>query len=176
VFVNLTLPTCRPPYPLKPPPVLPIWQDVLFGLMSQVPGNPKRSTDAVDPSAKVAPTILLIDDDEALAQGLAKLLEKHRFKVRIATDGRQGLEILQSWAVDLVLTDIYMAEMEGLETIMRLRREFPRVQIIAMSGGSRRLGVDGLSLAKSLGASEIMAKPVQIGDLLATIRKLGLEP
>jgi DNA-binding response OmpR family regulator len=128
------------------------------------------------PGVHNAPSLLVIDDDEPLAFGLAKLLERQGFKVRVANHGRRGFQILRQNPVDLVITDIYMAEMEGLETIMQLRRERPRLPVIAMSGGSRRVGVDCLAMAKGLGAAEVLEKPVTIADLLAAIRKLGIIP
>lgn len=122
------------------------------------------------------PRLLVIDDDEPLAFGLAKLLERQGFNVRVANHGRRGFQILREHPVDLVITDIYMAEMEGLETIMQLRRERPQLPVIAMSGGSRRVGVDCLTMARGLGAGAVLEKPVAIADLLAAIRKLGIYP
>jgi DNA-binding NtrC family response regulator len=123
-----------------------------------------------------ATTILIIDDDELLAFGLGKLLERHGYQTRIATHGRHGLQIVRSAAIDLVITDIYMAEMEGLETIIQLRRDHPELKVIAMSGGAPHMGTSALTMALKLGANEALDKPVRIDRLLEVFARLGYSP
>lgn len=120
--------------------------------------------------------ILIIDDDEPVAFGLSKLLERHGFPTRVATNGKHGIRIIRSANISLVVTDIFMAEMEGFETIMQVRQLRPELKVIAMSGGSPYVGIDCLSMAKTLGASEVVAKPVGIETLLAALGRLGFHP
>jgi DNA-binding response OmpR family regulator len=79
-------------------------------------------------------TLLLIDDDDLLRRALIESLVKAGHKVIEASDGLQGCELARSLSVDLVITDLVMPVQEGVETIMTLRRERPRLPIIAMSG------------------------------------------
>ena len=117
--------------------------------------------------------ILLIDDDEAGAQGMAKLLRRHGYTVLLAANGVAALRLIEKQTVGLVITDIFMDEMDGLETIMKLRQRHTEVSIIAISGGSPRIPMDCLTLARSLGASSVLHKPVQIGDMLEAISLHG---
>ena len=121
-------------------------------------------------------SILIIDDDEALANGMKKLLLRKGFVVYTATNGRLGLHLLEHGSIDLVITDIFMAEMEGLETIVALKQKFSNICIIAISGGSRVVGLDCLDLAKTLGADRILRKPVTLQALLETIQQLNSTP
>lgn len=122
------------------------------------------------------PTILLIDDDAAVREGLAKLLQRHGFRVLPVPSGRRALRLLQGQPISLVITDIYMEEMDGLETIMCLEREHPGLPVIAISGGSPRMPVNCLGMARSLGARMALDKPVRIDSLMAAIRQLDLAP
>jgi len=79
--------------------------------------------------------ILLIDDDAPVRRTLRKMLERQGYEVEEAPDGKAGLTLYQENPADLIITDLIMPEMEGIETIMELRRRFPDVKIIAMSGG-----------------------------------------
>lgn len=127
---------------------------------------------AGDPAAPGS-TILLIEDDDALGSGLAKLLHRHGYQVVRASNGKLALQLLQRHRVRLVVTDIYMDGMDGLETIIRLRRERCRLPVIAISGGSPLIRVNCLEMARLLGADLILDKPVRIDDLLRAITALG---
>lgn len=117
--------------------------------------------------------ILLIDDDEAGSQGMAKLLRRHGYTVLLAANGVAALRLVEKQAVGLVITDIFMDEMDGLETIMKLRQRHTDIPIIAISGGSPRIPMDCLTLARSLGADGVLHKPVQIGDMLDAVVRHG---
>lgn len=123
------------------------------------------------------PRILLVEDDETLSQAIAALLQRAGHEVRQANDGREALKCFQGFQPDLVITDIIMPEVEGLETIRTLHRKAPTVKIVAISGG----GVGGpeqyLGMAQKLGAIATLAKPFSTHDLLAIVtRILGGEP
>lgn len=118
-------------------------------------------------------SILLIDDDAAGAQGMAKLLRRHGYSVVVAGNGVAALRLIEKEPIGLVITDIFMDEMDGLETIMKLRPRHPDVPIVAISGGSPRIPMDCLVLARSMGAASVLHKPVQIGTLLELISQYG---
>jgi DNA-binding response OmpR family regulator len=117
-------------------------------------------------------SILVIDDEEQLARMVCTMLEREGYHVVIANNGKEGLKYFRTEPMDLVITDIFMPEKEGLETIRELRREFPGVKIIAMSGGtSRAEGFSALPLAEKLGAACTLVKPFSRSDLLARVKQ-----
>lgn len=116
--------------------------------------------------------VLIIDDDAGVRRVLRQLLEREGFLVAEAEDGRKGVELFRQHPADLIITDILMPEMDGVETIIMLRREFPGIKVIAMSGGGRRRAEDYLPAAHRLGAHHVIEKPFEIQPLLAAIRGL----
>jgi DNA-binding response OmpR family regulator len=119
-------------------------------------------------------TILLIDDDDLLRGALMQSLVNAGHKVTEASDGRQGCELARSMPFDIVLTDLVMPVQEGVETIMTLRRERPKLPVIAMSGGvtNSRLYLD---IAGKIGAKRILPKPFMPKALLALVEQVLAE-
>lgn len=116
--------------------------------------------------------VLVVDDDETVRVFLAHVLDKSGFQVLVASDGREALDICRSNPVDLMVTDIFMPEQDGLETIMTIRRDFPEVRIIAISGGGYRCSGDYLAFAGKLGAQRTLAKPFGPEEILAAVREV----
>jgi len=113
--------------------------------------------------------ILLVDDDPDIRSLLKIMLTGEGHDVVEAADGTQALQVAQSQPFDLVLTDLIMPDKEGIETIMELRKKFPRIRIIAMSGGGVGRQEDYLGLAGKLGAMRTLAKPFGIKELKETV-------
>jgi DNA-binding response OmpR family regulator len=118
------------------------------------------------------PRIVVIDDEEALRRMLRLALERAGYEVVEARDGNEGLRLCHLAPPDLLITDLLMPDKEGLETIMDLRRDFPQVKIIAVSGGGHSGGLNFLAIARRLGAQRTLAKPFQLPELLATVKEL----
>ena len=78
--------------------------------------------------------ILLIDDDEGMRRWTSYFLNKAGHDASTAEDGQPGIELARKTDFDLVITDIFMPEKEGLETIMELKKEHPHLPIVAMTG------------------------------------------
>lgn len=116
--------------------------------------------------------ILLIDDDEAVRDVLRQTLTHFGHTVIEAANGKEGLASFQSVGADLMITDIVMPEMEGLELLMELRKRKPPIKIIAISGGGRGNAADYLRTAKVMGAAKVLAKPFTNEALLAAIDEL----
>ncbi|MDY6987588.1 MAG: response regulator [Thermodesulfobacteriota bacterium] len=116
--------------------------------------------------------ILVVDDDVQIREMLRQLLERAGYEVAEAPDGRQGIRLYRQEPADLVITDIIMPEKEGLETIRELRRDFPDVKILAISGGGRVLADEYLRLAKQFGAERTLAKPFDQKELLEAVHEL----
>jgi CheY-like chemotaxis protein len=115
------------------------------------------------------PYILVIDDDALVRQALMLVLESRGYEVQCAPEGRQGLRAYQKRRPDLVISDIIMPEMEGIQTIMELRILSQDCPIIAISGGGRFGELDFLTVAKELGATATLSKPFETEDLLRTV-------
>ena len=120
----------------------------------------------------VPPSILVIDDDETTRHVLRAILEREGYTVLDAPDGDKGIRQYQENPTDLVITDIIMPGKEGIETIRDLRREFPNVKIIAVSGGGRIGPVSYLKMAKGLGALRTLNKPIDRTALLKTVEEV----
>jgi len=116
--------------------------------------------------------ILIIEDDDQTRSMLRQVLEREGYEVVDAPDGREGIRLYRGKPTDLIITDIIMPEKEGIETIMELKRDFPDVKIIAMSGGGRIGPDEYLHVAKKLGAQRTFAKPVEREEMLKAIREL----
>ena len=116
--------------------------------------------------------ILVVDDDEAANRAIAFMLKTEHFEVVEAHDGAQAMAVLRSQPIDLVLCDIFMPVSDGFETIGNVRRKFPDIPVVAMSGGGA-LGVfDVLPVARRLGAHETLEKPLSMEKLIAVITQL----
>lgn len=115
-------------------------------------------------------SILVIDDEDSLRDALRRNLQKSGYHVIEANEGKQGLQQLANSPVDLVLIDIFMPGKEGLETIRELRRSYPNIPVIAMSGGGSKGMADVLRVATLLGARRTLLKPFTGQELLDAVR------
>jgi DNA-binding NtrC family response regulator len=113
-------------------------------------------------------TILVIDDQEPIRSLLRAALEGDGHEVLEASNGRLGLELYRERSADLIITDIVMPEMDGLEMILELTSNFLNVKVIAMSGGRESEGP--LYVAKLLGARQTFLKPLDMEKLLSAVR------
>jgi len=116
--------------------------------------------------------ILLVDDDDTVRTVLSIMLEREGHTVVQGVNGNDALRQLRHHTVDLVITDLVMPEKEGLETIMEVRRTYPQLKVIAMSGGGTGRSKAYLTMAKSLGAERVLKKPFTAEDLLKEIKTL----
>lgn len=116
--------------------------------------------------------ILVIDDDVVFRQMLRKVLERAGYETTEAADGKEGIELFREAPADLVITDIIMPEQEGIETIQELKRDFPGVKIIAVSGGGRLDPKEYLKTAEQFGAVRTFNKPFDREEFLDAIREL----
>ena len=112
--------------------------------------------------------ILVIDDQEPIRSLLRVALEGAGHEVRDATNGRRGLALYRERAVDVIITDILMPEMTGLELLLELTRNFLNVNVIAISGALE--GEGELNVAKLLGARQTFQKPFDMKKLLSAVR------
>jgi CheY-like chemotaxis protein len=119
--------------------------------------------------SKTSGKILVLDDDDAVRGLLQQALSDAGYEVMSARDGREGMRLVAQHPFDLVLTDLIMPDQEGIETIRNLRRDYPSIRIVAMSGA---MDAVYLKAAELLGAHVALRKPIDCQDLVRTIREL----
>ena len=116
-----------------------------------------------------AATILVVDDMAGIRGLLRKVLTGAGYNVIEAADGKEALEQMRTSQVDLVLTDLVMPEMDGIETIRTIHMQWPELKIIAMSG---EFGGQFLHVAELLGANATVPKPIRPEVLLNMVRRV----
>jgi DNA-binding NtrC family response regulator len=110
------------------------------------------------PSANV----LIVDDEERFLKTTQALLEKEGYKVLTAVDGRQGLETLKDKRIDVVVLDVKMPGMDGVEVLQRIKADHPLVEVLMLTGhATMETAIDGLKL----GAFDYLTKPCDISTL-----------
>jgi CheY-like chemotaxis protein len=121
---------------------------------------------------------ILIADDEPMVRTLLRvLLRSAGHEVREARDGSEAVQACREADFDLIVCDLLMPAMDGLETIRELRRDHPRLKVVAMTGGGGLgAGVDLLRMATLMGADASVRKPFSRQDLLDVIEEaLGIK-
>ena len=125
------------------------------------------------PDKKGRPSVLIVDDEPAIRRLFRNLLESEGYVTAEAEDGRAALALLGSAAFELVVCDLFMDGVDGMETITAVHHLYPAEKILVVSGA-----VDGnyFRMAKALGAADVLAKPVQPQRLLKAVHDLMAQP
>jgi PleD family two-component response regulator len=118
------------------------------------------------------PRILILDDNALMREALREMLDAAGYETVEAEDGRFASQIHARTPVDLIITDLFMPETDGLEIIHQFRRQYPDVKIIAVSGGGSRGLVELLAVAQKMGAHRIFMKPFEWEEILAAVHEL----
>ncbi len=113
--------------------------------------------------------VLVIDDDDSVRTTVVRALERAGHEVRSARNGKDALRVLAESRPDLVLTDINMPEMDGIEVIGDLRSRTPSIPVVAMSGGGELPKELLLRTAGALGAVRSLPKPFTVEELLGSV-------
>lgn len=116
--------------------------------------------------------ILVIDDEQQVRSMLKEILEDEGYDVFEAEDGDKGLRLCEDQSFDLVITDLIMPNKEGIETIRELRKNFPEIKVIAISGGGRVVPTTYLGHAQQFGAVRTFQKPIEFTELLDAIEEI----
>jgi DNA-binding response OmpR family regulator len=111
--------------------------------------------------------ILIVDDDLALRESLAVVLETEGLKVAQARDGREGLTKAKEWGPDLIIMDLVMPQIGGLDACRKLREEGIQTPIIILTG-EKKEEIDKV-LGLELGADDYMVKPFGTSELVARV-------
>ena len=122
-------------------------------------------------------TRVLVVDDDVHARTVARAVLEHAgIEVDEAVDGAAGLRAYRDGSYDLVLCDLFMPDVDGLELLRALRRESPGVKVIAMSAGGYHGTVDLLAVARHLGAAEVLPKPFSPWVLVQAVERVLRPP
>ncbi|MBF0455421.1 MAG: response regulator [Magnetococcales bacterium] len=114
--------------------------------------------------------ILVIDDEPRLLNLLKRVLEEAGYSVATAENGRMGLQVFNEVQPKLIITDILMPEMDGIDVIRTFLEDHKSVKIIAISGGSRHLSADfTLQMAHSFGVEKTLFKPFSNQEILSAV-------
>ena len=114
----------------------------------------------------MARTILIIDDEESIIQSLTGILNDEGFDVISATSGKAGMEKIEETMPDIVLLDIWMPDMDGLDTLVEIKEEYPHLQVIMISGHGT---IETAVKATKLGAYDFIEKPLSLDKVLLCI-------
>ena len=111
---------------------------------------------------KIPTKVLLVDDEEDFVEMLSLRLKESGEKVAVAYNGQEGLDTLVNTPIDVVILDIKMPGMDGIETLREIKKQFPLVEVIMLTGhGSTETAVEGMKL----GAFDYLMKPADFSDL-----------
>lgn len=107
--------------------------------------------------------ILVVDDNEFIRESLSDILELSGYEIRVAENGTQAIQMVESHPIDIVIIDDQMPDISGTEVAMIIRRDYPAIRVFLMTGmpdyafiqSTVKIGVDGY-----------FSKPVKVGDLL----------
>ena len=117
--------------------------------------------------------VLILDDDDFVRETICEVVEGFGYRIEAAKDGAAALAAIRKEPPDILITDIIMPGISGLEVIAEIRKNFPEVKIIAISGGGGAKGSDNLSEAAKLGSDWIIPKPIDIKELENVLKQLA---
>lgn len=121
-------------------------------------------------------TILVVDDEEDVRVMLKTALNRNGCQVSTAASGREALALYKNEGFDLVITDLVMPDVSGIDLIMELRNLNSGVNIIAISGGGGITGrFEYLPIAKLIGANYIFSKPFSLAEMRKAVDSMLLE-
>lgn len=123
----------------------------------------------------VITNILIVDDEISFANAVSSLISCYGYNIRIAKNGQEALKETRAFSPELVITDIIMKNGDGLDLILNLRKSFPQLKIIAMTGGGRVSADDYLKAAQFFSADATIQKPFSSNQLAELIKQVSKE-
>jgi CheY-like chemotaxis protein len=117
--------------------------------------------------------VIVIDDNNDLRELMCEILRQAGFDAECAADGQEGLAVQRARPAEVVITDIFMPNQDGIETIALFRKEFPGLKIIVMSGDAK-VAKDStyFMTAREIGVDAVLPKPFDEDELLQMIQKV----
>jgi CheY-like chemotaxis protein len=140
-------------------------------LSSDDPSHPFPEQPAITPegNSRIRPRVLVVDDERLIAETLAAILNGNGFEAFEAFNGEDALETARKLRPDIVISDVLMPKMSGVELGILVRREFPDIKVFLFSGQAATIEL--MHKAKADGHSfELLPKPIHPEDLIAKLR------
>lgn len=116
--------------------------------------------------------VLIVDDNQSFLAMLSEFLSNNGYIVMPTADGKEAQKQFPEFMPDIVLTDIVMPGVDGIELLLGLRSINPDIKVIVMSGGNRGHADTYLHMADKLGANVVLNKPFELSNLLEQVKKL----
>jgi DNA-binding NtrC family response regulator len=143
-----------------------------LGLGLRLPNGAHSDRPAVaGGNAKLPGRILLVEDEQPFRELLQAFLESQGYRVDAVRDGRCGARWLETNVADVIVTDLCMPEVDGMELLMTIRRVHPNIPVVVMSGGVGGQMIGMLRAAELLGARRTLEKPFSLQQLATAIRE-----
>lgn len=117
--------------------------------------------------------IVVVDDDVLTQQTCKYCLEAAGYKVVLVDSGAEAVRAVLDDDVSTVLVDVFMPEMDGLETLLSIKKKSPSTSVIVMTGGGARGRLDFLDTARSFGADDVIRKPFSAQQLVSIVKPFG---
>jgi CheY-like chemotaxis protein len=119
------------------------------------------------------PSVLIVDDDAEFRSAIGRVLRAGGHQIHLAANATQALSAIRDSAPDVLITDVIMPGGDGIELLTAVKRDYPSVWVLAVSGRGHIGGLDLLAMAKAVGADATLAKPFSVEELLG---KMALAP
>jgi len=119
----------------------------------------------------VIKNLIIVDDEKMVREILKRQFEKEGFNVFDTPSGRACLEHCNQENIDLIITDIIMPDMEGIELISQVKKKFPKIKIFAISGGGQIKPEGYLDIADKLGALRTFTKPFKLNEITRAVKE-----
>lgn len=119
--------------------------------------------------ANAVPVVLVVDDEPIARENLRHILTREGYKVETAGNGQEALDKVRTWEVDLIVTDLKMERMDGLQLLEEARKISPATRVIMVTGFAT---VENAVQAMKAGAVHYLSKPIELDELRATVRRL----
>lgn len=117
--------------------------------------------------------VLVVDDNPDMRSFVKIVLERAGFEAEVAADGQRALDLQREHPADVLITDIFMPEPDGLELIQHFKSRFPGIKILAISGGGKVAKANYLYVAAEIGAEAVLRKPFATETLIRTLQELA---
>jgi CheY-like chemotaxis protein len=126
-----------------------------------------------DVAAEQRGSVLVVDDEANARYAICEILREEHYGVETAADGFNALEKLSAFTPEVVLTDLKMPGMDGLELMKKIRTNYPGISVIVMTAFG---DADTATAVMAHGATEYLTKPVDIDELLGVLRLIATSP
>lgn len=131
----------------------------------------RTATQATKPSLDFAPVVLIADDDRVIRELCREVLEAEALRVLTAANGQEALALAEAWMPDVLVTDVVMPSLDGFGLVRALRRLYPGVPVIVMTGDEEYGGRPVEEVATEHGVVATFTKPFDVAQLEAAVRR-----